>query len=236
MCEEKMTKTYFITAIDTEVGKTVCTGILARFLLKQKVQVITQKIIQTGSDDIAEDILTHRKIMGINLLTDDLMKWTGPLMYPYPASPHLAAELANSHVDLEKWEQAYNKLKKKYEVILIEGVGGLYVPITRSYFLLDWLAERKFDTILVTSPRLGSINHTFLSMEALRRRDIPVRMLLYNYHFKKNDDISKDSLNLFRQHFAPVPVVEVPFGVHSGNELDRFLELNQDILSRLLLY
>ena len=89
-------KAVFITGTDTEVGKTVVTGLLAKFLLDRGQKVITQKWIQTGCEDFPEDIASHLKLMGV---AEETVAQYLPLMAPYvfklPASPHLAAAVAD---------------------------------------------------------------------------------------------------------------------------------------------
>ena len=88
-----MGKVIFVSGIDTDVGKTVATGIYAKKLMEQGFSVITQKMIQTGCKNIADDLLVHRKIQGIDLTAEDLQGDTCPYLFEYPCSPHLAAKL-----------------------------------------------------------------------------------------------------------------------------------------------
>ena len=78
---------YFISGIDTNIGKSVATGWLAGQLLNQNVKVITQKLVQTGNKEYSEDIELHRKIMKIEMLPEDISKLTAPVIFSYPSSP-----------------------------------------------------------------------------------------------------------------------------------------------------
>ncbi len=84
---------YFISGIDTNIGKSIATGWLAGQLLNQNVKVITQKLVQTGNKEYSEDIELHRKIMKIEMLPEDISKLTAPVIFSYPSSPHLAAKI-----------------------------------------------------------------------------------------------------------------------------------------------
>ena len=174
-----MAKVYFISGIDTGIGKTYTTGYLARQWNEQGISTITQKLVQTGNIEISEDIEIHRQIMGTDLLEVDLEKLTMPEIFSYPASPHLATE-----IDFSKINQATEQLKEKYQVVLLEGAGGLMVPLTRNLLTLDYIEQQKFPVILVSSGRLGSINHTLLSLEALKHRCIELYALAYNLNFE----------------------------------------------------
>ena len=87
-----------------------------------------------------------------------------PEIFSYPCSPHLAAEIDGREIDFGKIESAAVALSERYDAVLLEGAGGLMVPLTRSLLTLDYAAEKGWPLILVTSGKLGSINHTLLSL------------------------------------------------------------------------
>lgn len=177
-----MKKVYFVTGIDTDAGKSIVTGVLARDWAGRGRRVVTQKFIQTGCPGLSEDIETHRRIMGTGLLPEDLDGTTCPIVFTYPASPHLAAAIDSRRIDLSLIGKCTEKLLEKYDVVLLEGAGGLFVPLEGLYNTIDYVAERRLPVILVTSPRLGSINHTLLSLEACRNRNIEVAKVVYNLY------------------------------------------------------
>ena len=179
----------FISGIDTDIGKTYATGMIAKALMQHGVNVITQKLVQTGvainSDsgdmNIADDIITHRQLMGIALQPCDLNFTTCPYRYEKPASPHLSAALANETLNPSVITRATKILQADYDVVLLEGAGGLLVPITEQILTLDYIAEQGYPVILVTSGRLGSINHTLLSLEAINSRGLKLHSVIYNH-------------------------------------------------------
>ena len=130
---------YFVSGIDTDIGKTVATGVLAKQLLQQGKSVITQKPVQTGCQDIAEDIAVHRKIMGIPMQEADKQGLTMPEIFGYPASPHLAARLDGRALDLDKIRTTTQELATQYEIVLVEGAGGLMVPLTENLLTIDYI-------------------------------------------------------------------------------------------------
>ena len=179
----------FVSGIDTDIGKTYATGLLAKALLQQGVNVITQKLVQTGvcinendgTLNIADDIVTHRQLMQMSLQPCDLDFTTCPYRYEKPASPHLSAALANRPLDIEAITDATISLQADYDMVLLEGAGGLLVPITTELLTLDYIAEQGYPIVLVTSGRLGSINHTLLSLEAIKSRGLTVHSVIYNH-------------------------------------------------------
>ncbi len=186
-----------ISGIDTDIGKTVATGLMAKALLSQGYSVITQKIAQTGCTGIAEDIQKHRELMGTDLYPEDISGLTCPYVFSKPCSPHLAAELAQTHIDLDKITRATRSLAENYEYVLLEGAGGLMVPLTRNITFLDYLQEQKYPLILVSSPRLGSINHTLSALELAKGRGITVKGIVYNCYGSCDTTICNDSRKIF---------------------------------------
>ncbi len=201
----------FVSGIDTDAGKTIATGWLAGRFLREGRNVVTAKLVQTGSDELSPDILTHRRLMGKGLLPADLDGRTMPETFRYPASPHLAAELEGRTVDFAKIELALMSLEAQYETVLVEGAGGLMVPLTRELFTIDYVAENGWPVWFVTSGKLGSVNHTLLSLEAMKRRDMPLAGLIFNDFCPSHDKIiaqdTREYLRTALERFYP----EAPF-------------------------
>ena len=205
---------FFITGIDTGVGKSIVTGLLARFLRSFKVNYITAKLVQTGCQDTAEDIAAHRKLEGIELLNEDIAKATCPYTFKFPASPHLAAEMDGCTIDPEYIAKCVNKLAGSYECVLLEGAGGLMVPLTRDLLTADFIAGQGYSVIVVSSSRLGSINHTLLTMEAALSRNIPVAGVIYNEYPPEKPAIAEDSKSIIsewmKKHKVTAPLIPSP--------------------------
>ena len=183
----------FVTGIDTNVGKTIATGYLARELAQAGKRVITQKMIQTGCEWISEDIEMHRKVQGIGLLEEDRSGLTCPYLFSYPCSPHRAAEIDGVTILPEKIAEATAKLCKNYDIVLLEGAGGLMVPVTNDWLTIDYVREQGYPVVLVTSGVLGSINHTLLSLFACRQYGIFVDTVVYNQFPAEDAYINQDT-------------------------------------------
>lgn len=194
---------YFVSGIDTNIGKSYATGYLAREWNKNGIRTITQKFIQTGNTELSEDIELHRKLMGTGLLPEDKEGLTMPEIFTYPCSPHLAAEIDKRTIDFNKIERATEALSEKYDAVLLEGAGGLMVPLTRDLLTIDYIAQKNYPLIFVTSGRLGSINHTLLSLEAIRKRGIRLHTLMYNLYPVSDDElIRRDTEDYIRSLLA----------------------------------
>lgn len=212
-----MSKIYFISSIDTDCGKTIITGLLAKFLQKKGKSVITQKLVQTGCEGISDDIKKHRQLMGIDLLPVDNDMTTCPLVFKHPSSPELSASLENTDVNLQLINDATRKLSPDYEYILLEGAGGLMVPLTKDKMIIDYIKENKFDLFLVSSPRLGSINHSLLSIDACWYNGISLKAVIYNNYPVSDPKILNNSRKAIQKHllyrypgvnFADVPEID----------------------------
>ena len=206
---------YFISGIDTGIGKTYTTGYLAKLWNEQGKKTITQKLVQTGNTDISEDIEQHRKMMQMGWFLEDESKLTMPEIFTYPASPHLATKIDGREIDFQKIADATRQLTEKYEVVLLEGAGGLMVPLTTELLTIDYIAEQKFPVILVSSGRLGSINHTLLSLEVLKSRGLELYALAYNLNDESQDQlISRDTSDYLKGylaiHFPNAQWIDIP--------------------------
>ncbi|MGP4119001.1 dethiobiotin synthase [Psychrobacter aquimaris] len=202
----------FVSGIDTDIGKTYATGMIAKALMQQGIKVITQKLVQTGvainldngDMNIADDIIIHRQLMSLPLQPCDLDFTTCPYRYEKPASPHLSAALAKDILNPNLITDATKALQADYEVVLLEGAGGLMVPITEQLLTLDYIADKGYPVILVTSGRLGSINHTLLSLQAIKARGLSVHSVIYNHIHDDSDNTDAEiaaSTIEFLQHY-----------------------------------
>lgn len=180
---------YFITGIDTDIGKTYATGYLAKCLQALNRRVITQKLVQTGGSGLSADIAVHRQIMAMPLQAVDDAGLTMPVRLSYPASPHLAAKIDNVEIDLQYIAHCTQALSEQYELVLIEGAGGICVPLLDNVLIVDYIKRHNYPVLLVTSGRLGSINHTLLSLKILSAYHLSVFAVIYNTHQHADDEI-----------------------------------------------
>lgn len=209
----------FVSGIDTGVGKSFATGYIAKEWNAKGIRTITQKFIQTGNEDISEDIEIHRKIAGTGFLPEDESKLTMPEIFSYPCSPHLAAEIDGRPIDFSKIEKAAEILAGQYDRVLQEGAGGLMVPLTRDLLTIDYVSDRQLPLILVTSGKLGSINHTLLSLEAIKSRGIRLHSLVFNMYPEEEDTTISDDTQAYLKNvlatgfpeadYVTVPVIRV---------------------------
>jgi len=163
----------FVAGTDTSVGKTHVCGLLLDFLRKNGSDAGYQKWAATGPEFPPADLAECLRMAGLSL-EPALVSSQVVYHFALPASPHLAAEQEGKVIDPALIRARYQERLACHDLLIVEGVGGLMVPLNRELLLVDLLRELKIPTLVVAKSGLGTINHTLLSLEALRHRDIPV--------------------------------------------------------------
>ena len=207
-------RVFFVSGIDTDVGKTVVTGLMAHALAAAGIDVITVKMVQTGCEDASEDLTAHRSMCGLGLQPEDAAGFTAPQIFKFPSSPSLAARLEGRCVDLRRIEECVDECARRREIVLVEGAGGMLVPLSDDVLAADFAAGQGWPLILVTCGRLGSVNHTILSLEAAKSRGMHVAGVVHNWHADADPTIDADAERETRRCLArlgfPDVVVRVP--------------------------
>lgn len=164
----------FVTGSDTGVGKTVATGYIARhFLMPLGCKVATVKLVETGNrGKRSQDVKVHRKLMGVKSIPEDKVGLTAPAIFRYPASPLLAAQLEGKAFELKQAVDAVNSVAANYDYTLVEGAGGLLVPLTETTTTLDLVRQCGWEVEVVACGRLGDINHALLTLEVLKNAGV----------------------------------------------------------------
>jgi len=225
----------FVTGTDTSVGKTYVCARLLEFLKIKGIQAGYQKWVATGvAAGMPEDLALC--LSGASIApTPELFDQQVPFCFRFPASPHLAAEMEDRSVDPEVIVENYITLAAQYEWLIVEGVGGIMVPLRRDLLLADLLARILPRTLLVARSGLGTINHTLLTLEALRSRHIPVLGVVFSDPAEQeNERVVQDNM----QTIEEIGLVRV-FGRLQRQQNDEaarsaFLPVGQAILEQLL--
>ena len=163
-----MNKSYFITGIGTGIGKTITSSILVKYFSADY-----WKPIQSGDLDQSD---SHQ----VQYLTDSKTKIHNErFRLKFPASPHQSAAMENIDIKVGDFQ-----LPKTDRNLLVEGAGGLFVPLNQEEFIIDLIQSLKLPVILVIRDYLGCINHSILSLEALKSRNIPLEYIVFNGKFE----------------------------------------------------
>ena len=217
-----------ITGTDTGVGKTIVCRYLAAYMQSKGVNVITQKWVQTGVDQ-ADDIKEHMlKPLPSWSEVQDIDDLRTPYRLKHPASPHFAAALEGVEIDIKILEESHARLCDHFDLVLVEGSGGVLVPLTEKILLADLAARLKMAVVIVVLNKLGCINHALLSIEALRVRGIPILGLIFNRMSENGDEkILRENIRIISL-IAGVPVIgEMPFLKSDADGFDRAQDVNE---------
>ncbi len=194
-----MSKAIFITGTDTGVGKTIITGLLARYLLERGSKVVTQKWIQTGSPEFSADIKTHLEIMGKGkAYVGDYLSSVSPYTFRLACSPHLAAQREGKKIDQAKLKNDFRRLSNSFEFVLVEGVGGALVPFSQKRLVIDIVKDLQLPVLLVVGNKLGAINHALLTVEALKKRGLIILGMVFNNFPRQNQRVLKDNQRIIK--------------------------------------
>lgn len=194
-------KAVFVTGTDTGTGKTLVTGCLARYLAERGYNVITQKWIQTGCGSFSSsDIKAHLEMMGPNgFKAKEYLAHTSPYVFKKPCSPHLAAKLENKRIDIRRIKRGFRLLSREFDFVIVEGTGGALVPFSKSRLIIDIAKELRLPALLVAGNKLGAINHTLLTIEALRMRKIRILGVVFNDLNKEEEFILEDNPRIIKR-------------------------------------
>lgn len=183
---------FFITGTDTGVGKTVVARGLIHALKAMGLTVCPMKPVESGCRSkkdvlIPSDAVALMRAAGI----DEPLDIINPYRFRQALAPAVAADMQNIKISRRKIIGSYRRLSKKYDVTIVEGAGGVMVPVYRKYLFIDLARDLGLPLIIVSRPGLGTINHTLLTIEAVRRRGLAVCGVILNYAEKMKRGVSE---------------------------------------------
>ncbi|HQS66420.1 MAG TPA: dethiobiotin synthase [Sulfuricurvum sp.] len=197
-----MSKRIFITATNTDIGKTYTTIQLMEAFTKMGLRVGVYKPIETGVNGLPADgslLLKHAQSLNPELKAlriNDIVS----LSLPLPAAPYVANK--GKKIDLALFDRALEKIESLCDIVLIEGAGGLMVPVDHEHMMIDFPRYFNALTLLVTHCKLGCINDTLLSLTALKNANLPHLWVL---NCRSDDEnFTQVSLPYFKNNFDPL--------------------------------
>ena len=188
-----LNKSLFITATNTNIGKTYASEKFLRYFAKLGFKVGYFKPCETGVDDLPLD---GNKMLNLtkelNPFFTATLKDVVPYQFKLPAAPYIAKQ--NTIIDIEFLKQKKEYLESLCDVLVIEGAGGLMVPLVKNLFVIDLIKELNSEAILITPSKLGCINDTLLSVNALKAKNIDFEFYINLYE-------NKDSFKIVSKPF-----------------------------------
>ena len=222
-------KSFFITGTDTDVGKTYVTAGLATTFREMGVDVGVMKPFAAGVPQKkgfkSEDV----KILSAAALVSDPENLVNPQFFPIPASPYTAWKNLKIKPKISPIITGFKKLSHLHEMILVEGMGGIMTPVLKDYFITDLIKDMMIPTVIVARSRVGTINHTIMTVRMCEKYKIPVKGIIINDFDPdgyKVDELKRDLKNLLH-----VPILgHIPFiGDLSDSSVHKVFKKNIDL-------
>jgi len=226
-------KSLFISGTDTDVGKTYVTAGLAVTLRRMGIDVGIMKPFAAGIAQKkgfkSEDV----EILANSAQVNDSEKLLNPQFFPIPASPYTAWKNLKIKPQINSVLSSFKSLSKIHSMILVEGMGGIMTPILKNYFVANLIKDMKIPTILVTRTKVGTVNHTIMTVKMCEKYKIPIKGIIINDFDSdgyKTKELARDLKNL-----TGVSVLgSIPFiDDLSDSSLNRIFKKNLDLKSLL---
>jgi len=208
-----MSASFLVTGTDTGVGKTLVSGGLAAELRRRGVSVGVMKPFATGARSVrgrlvSDDALFLKKASGV----DDPLELINPSCLKPPLAPSMAAEVAGKPIDLKRVWAAYDTLCARHESLVVEGVGGLLVPLLPRLTVADLAQKLRLPLLIVTRPALGTLNHTALTVHVARSYGLRILGLVINASTSAKKGLAERLNPAALELFTRVPVLgELPY-------------------------
>jgi len=220
-----MTKGVFITGTDTGVGKTYIAKTIAAALRFHGINLGVMKPVETGcrtrnGSVVPSDALKLIKAAGIR----DPLRLVNPYRFKKPVAPAIAADLEGDRIELVRIVDAYRQLALKHEFMVVEGAGGIMVPLSPNDTFRDLVAAMRLPVLIVARPGLGTINHTLLTISALRERGIVIAGVVINYAKDQKEGLAERTSPGMIEEISGVKIVQIMrYGSRSVVEIIRLL-------------
>lgn len=224
-------KPLFITATDTDIGKTyVCAG-LAHSLKKLDIDVGIMKPFACGVKQKTGFSSNDLTMLSNAAMVNDAEELLNPFFFPIPASPYTAAKNLGVKIDIDYLMKCFRKLDKIHDVMLVEGIGGIMTPILKDYAIIDLIKDLDANTIIVTSSKIGTINHTIMTCNMCKNMKIPVKGLIINNFDSTGYPVSDLERDLSALADLPVLCSLPHMQKFNLNDYAKMIENKMDLLS-----
>jgi dethiobiotin synthetase len=203
-----MKQAFFITGTDTGIGKTFVACQLIRQYVAQGYRVVGMKPIAAGCDLVdGQWVNEDVKLLMQASNVDAPLHWVNPYCFKAPIAPHIAAQQENIAIQLEVILQAYQALTALADIVVVEGAGGLLVPLHAELTIAELAAALNIPIIFVVGMRLGCINHALLSLEVMQARHLPIQGWVAN-PIDPAMQCYAENLATLQQHFKGIPQLQ----------------------------
>ena len=208
-----MDKGIFITGTDTGVGKTVVAAALASYLRSTGLDVGVMKPVHTGCQSIRSGPIGHdTRLLMLAARVQDPPELITPYSLKHPLAPWPASQMEGVKIRTSVLLRAYQELCRRHPFLIVEGVGGLAVPITAHMTVLHLARLFGLPLLVVTRPGLGTLNHTQLTIEYAKSRKVPVKGIIINETERKRSGLAERTNPALLAALCKTPVLgRIPF-------------------------
>ena len=175
-----MAKGIFITATDTGIGKTVVSAGLAMALRSRGMRVGVMKPVATGCIGNDGWLVSMDAVYLFEAAENEYAPLTSPIRFRNPVAPSIASIYEQKEVDLGKIRKAFKELQKYYDYLIVEGIGGILVPIKKNFLVANLIREMGFPIVIVSHVNLGAINHTLMTVDSALMRGFLIKGIIFN--------------------------------------------------------
>lgn len=228
----RLSKGYFVIGTDTGIGKTYVSTLLYKGV--SQIGGGYYKPVQSGAFQMLGGLVSPDVEFLCKFNNIPYNKDMTTYLLKAEVSPHLAAEMDNVDIDPKKIMEHWEKLKEEYSTLIVEGAGGLCVPIVRSrFYMYDLIKMLNIPVIIVSGNRVGTINHTMLTINTLKSMGIKIQGLVFNYLEQSCDKIGyeKDNISIIKEMSGIDNYMILKYGQEAfpQNELINFLVLKEEV-------
>jgi dethiobiotin synthetase len=223
---KRMGNGIFITGTDTGVGKTFVASGLIRAMNEKGLNVCPMKPVESGCRTVKGSLVPADALALIKAANvDEHIDLINPYRLKNPIAPSVAAEIEGVSIRKSKILSAYKSLSRKYDLTVVEGAGGIMVPVYKKYLFLDLASDLKLPVIIIARPGLGTINHTLLTINAVKGKGLKVLGVIINYAEKIKKGISEKTNPAVIEEIGAVPVLGVVPYLNNKNTDSIFREI-----------
>jgi len=216
-----MFKGFFITGTDTGVGKTIIACAVIKVMQSFDIKVCAMKPIESGCGKEGDVLIPYDgSFLRQAAHMEDSLRLVTPCCLENPLAPFAAAEIEGKSISIDEIKKAFYTLGRSYDAIVVEGIGGIMVPVKKDYYVVDLAKEFSLPLLVVTRPGLGTINHTMLTVNYALEAGLEVAGIIINYSRPPENNLSEKTNPKVLEEICPIPVIGTfPYLKDMGEEV-----------------
>lgn len=226
----------FITGTDTGVGKTLVAAGLAMALRERGIKVGVMKPIATGCYGADNRLVSQDAVFLMEAAENDVPPLICPSRFRNPLAPNVASTIEKKEISLKQIFAAYEEMQRRYDYVIVEGIGGLMVPLVKDYFVANMIRDFQLPIVVVSRASLGTINHTLLTLDAALIRGFDIRGILFNRIPVANFSLAEITNPKIIHELTNIPILgSLPEMDDVDVETCRFGRLKEVFIERVLI-